>query len=1289
MKPQTRIVTLAALAAAMAPLAAASAQFMPATRVVPSRMMTQEEPPLSMDPGEEPDMSAEPPPEDMGAMAEPAPAAPPGMGAPFTPQETDVLKRMLESLDPSGQDAIRAYYRDLGIDLDQALGLAAAKSQQAQRGQMIAGAMRGIDFMRKPEAVLAARAKLGFGQVPHPNAESAQPQDVGKWLHLQVMAGEWPAVREFLAKLPPATAEPVYAAILQSLNRGDQGLLPEEVLALADASPADLKPWQEAALSKILRQAAARNGTGTLMEALRAGEGRFGSRDAESRRRTVDLLAAAGLLAESAEFLPTVEEARATGDAALLVVHARRELMLARREGDGEASDARRSQAFRLLAEATLMERASIEARREALGLAIAELGSVPRAQATEWLAMVFANPALGPAALEKLALTASAIGNMQLEVEERAQAVLRLKESIDVLLARDDVDLQSLRIPLRMVTSALVGEMEQAVAEKGAQQFVARESQLLQRAIPGERWLGALEPSLAVRARKACIAMAVASDEPERALGLLDRAVAAFPSEARAFADAFLATWTKRLRPDTGMDERMQAFFAFYRDAMPMAPLTRGRQRRNLEQLDALLATLRTAGVEPRELPSVVGAFEACHARTEAYDREAIERTFGPIPSMPPMTAVRLASTMAQALGGDWRSRDAQAAAGTKRSDSEIAEIVDRGYGVAIDLLASATARERDSWQLAAMQAALTFDRLQFRQQAKKVDDPARQDEYRKAAFAAFTDAAGRYVDALARGDARDEPDVFLRWFGSAMGAAQLNFIRPDDLPRQGTLQDDQVDLLRKAMLRLDPEAYERHVAAFAAAVQEAVAQSAPEVKQRLVHHALRVIGDHPAGASLRAMDELYRDLVKDEIKLRLAVDGDDRVGAGRPFGALLSLRFTNSVDRETGGFSKYLMNGVFARVGNQFRQVNHRDELQKSIERALADRFDIEAIGFFDPFMPPRGAVEGGEPGWMEKPLAYLVLSRKDAAVASLPAVGVAMQFTDQAGPVTLEIASNSAPLALGDAAAPRPCSGLEVEQLVDVREASGGGAGGVTLEVRMRGTGVVPELRDALTGIDAPLAGYGLAPDGVVADPPVVVTAGDTASMRMMMMTGQPGTPKDGYPEPDADGMYRLPIERTWRVTYLPTGAPVGGSFVLPRLAQGLDAKLASKSYDELDVVTVAGSSVPVKRGTAVRWVVGGAAAAAVLAGLWLALRRRRAAPAPVAATAWAPGRLTALGVVTSLRRLEQERAAALGDAQVAGLRDEIRTLELTWFGPGAAEASDEELREVVSRWARVTR
>ena len=71
------------------------------------------------------------------------------------------------------------------------------------------------------------------------------------------------------------------------------------------------------------------------------------------------------------------------------------------------------------------------------------------------------------------------------------------------------------------------------------------------------------------------------------------------------------------------------------------------------------------------------------------------------------------------------------------------------------------------------------------------------------------------------------------------------------------------------------------------------------------------------------------------------------------RPFknssGHSCPLRFTNSVDRETGGFSKYLMNGVFARVGNQFRQMNHRDELEKSIRDALGTQFEVDAIGFF----------------------------------------------------------------------------------------------------------------------------------------------------------------------------------------------------------------------------------------------------------------------------------------------------------------------------------------------------
>jgi hypothetical protein len=201
-------------------------------------------------------------------------------------------------------------------------------------------------------------------------------------------------------------------------------------------------------------------------------------------------------------------------------------------------------------------------------------------------------------------------------------------------------------------------------------------------------------------------------------------------------------------------------------------------------------------------------------------------------------------------------------------------------------------------------------------------------------------------------------------------MGTAELNFLNADEMPVEGSPQDDQIGRIKKAIAALPADAAFRHISDFSRAIGNAVGRSDPEVKPRLVKHALRIIGDHPAGASLRSLDELYRDLVKDEIKLRLTLDGEDRVGVGKPFAMMISLRFTNSVDRETGGFAKYLQNNIYARVGRQYREVNYRDEFQKGIETSLNKSFTIEAIGFFDPFMPARGVTENGEDGWLEKP-------------------------------------------------------------------------------------------------------------------------------------------------------------------------------------------------------------------------------------------------------------------------------------------------------------------------------
>lgn len=1285
---------LTALAAAIAIAGSLHAQVVPAVRLTTPMTPASAAPattipatPIGIEPIDAPAES----------IVDMSPAAPKAtlaqeVNALFTAEDIEELKKLLASLDEPGQAEMRAYYADLGVDLDAALGLAAEKNAVMQRGQLIAGAMREMDFTRKPEAVLAARAKLGFGQVAQPNADNAQPQEMARWIHLQVMAGEWTTFANFMHARPLPESEPVYAAILQAMNRGEIGLLPEEVLALAEASPSDFKPWQMQALSRMLQQASSKYSTGAMVAAIRAGSRYFGTTTDDARRRTIDFLAGGGLLAEAYQFLPPLDEARAKSDGALMVVHARYKLDLAAKAGEGPEAEALTLEAFRILADASLLASESTERRREALRLAIAEMNSVPKTTVAPWLAEVFASPALGPAALEQLALSAAQIGNSQASEDQRAIVTLNLKESIDVLLDRvgvqDGLDAAALRVPLRMVTTALVAEMERAIEARGQQQFIGRNAQLLYRAIPSEKWLQSIEPSLATRARKACIAIATIADETDEALALLDAAIKSSPSEAATFADHFLSKWVGRLRPISEYPEEMMMFFSVYRDGMPMAPLTRGRQRRNLDRLDTLVASLRAGGIEPRALPSIVPAFQACHARTEVYERADIERVFGGFDRMPSATAAGLAMTMGGSLNGDWRSRDAMKATGTKRSDSEIAQLVDRGYGVAIELIDSAVRQRPDAWNLAVIHAALTYDRLQFKQSLKTAQDPVQANEYRKAAFEAFADAASRYVGALTRGETRDDPGVYRRWFGAAMGTAELNFLRAEDLPKEGTLQDDQIDLIRKSMQSMAAEAYDRHISSFANEIEGAVQRAAPEVKPRLVRHALRVIADHPAGASLRAMEELYRDLVKDEIKLRLALDGADQVGVERPFGMLLSLRFTNSVDRETGGFAKYLQNGVFGRVGNQFRQMNHRDELQKSINDALGKQFEINAVGFFDAFMPPRGVVEEGSDGWLEKPLAYIVLTRKDPAIDTVPAVVMEMQFTDQTGPVTLALPSNTPLLAAGEAHTARACTGLEVSQLVDVRaigDDSGDDTNAVTLEVRMRGKGVVPDVRDVLVGLDAPLAGYGLAKDdGLVADPPTVLSSGDATNSPMMMMRGGPTAPKEGYPEPDADGMYRLPIERTFKLTYAPTGGAVGSDFALPKLTAGVDAKLESRFYDELDIMPVIGDSVAVHRAfwSPTRIALATLTAAGLVAiGVWVRRRRRVAPFAP--AVSWEPSRITPLGVVTSLRRLERELPAD----RVKGLRDEIVLLELKYFGPSATESTESELRAVIARWSRV--
>ncbi|MFA6044821.1 MAG: hypothetical protein WC718_07545, partial [Phycisphaerales bacterium] len=410
------------------------------------------------------------------------------------------------------------------------------------------------------------------------------------------------------------------------------------------------------------------------------------------------------------------------------------------------------------------------------------------------------------------------------------------LKQAVDILLEQSEINRSVLQVPMRMLTTALVSQMETTVAQKGRQRTVAKELQLLLRAIPGDKWMDALEPSLAARAEKASIQLAACADETDMALQLVDSAVKRTPDEARELGDAFLTTWQQRLSPDSDFDQDTMMYY-WWRDYVAQAPLTRGRQRRNLDRLGQLMDTLRTSGIEPRTLPAIASVFKACHGVTEVYEREEIEHVFGPIDQIPATTCVALASTMAGSLNGDWRNRAVQVQNGVKRTDAEIAQLVDRGYSLAIDLARSALASQPESWRCAVLQAALTYDRLQFRNIQKKKDADATKDaEVKLAAFAAFKDAADRYVKAVTAGNEREDPTIFLRWFGAAMGTSQLNFIASDEMPSEGSKESDQVDLIKTAIAALPAESRSRHLGEFARNIGLAVSRSDPEVKPKLV---------------------------------------------------------------------------------------------------------------------------------------------------------------------------------------------------------------------------------------------------------------------------------------------------------------------------------------------------------------------------------------------------------------------------------------------------------------------
>ena len=1226
---------------------------------------------------------------------------------------------VLRTLPMDERQAMVAYYKDLGIEVSASLDAASGAAAGGPTRQLMRY-IRTVSFIRRPEAVLDARGKIGLVTESLP-AEDATDQEIIQWFHRHAMAAEWDAVKAVLVLRAGREAESLYASMIQGTNHIQSELIPEDVLGLSEAAPTELSDWQVDALAGLLKKAATKTSTQPLIEQFRKGTTWFGSKNDEQRDRTVRLLLAADLPIDAYEFMPSLEIARSEENASVMKGHA--EYQLARsNESSGVEADQLVEKAWQLFGEVALMVDADAELRSDSLGRAVDLLPRVPPGPGLSWLRTLFEHPSLAPVGLQAVALKALKLEDEKLPEETRAQAILTMKEAVDTLLEREGVEGDQLKIPLRMLTIGLLSRAEKAIKEQGAKNGVSEVAVLLLRSMPDQKWREQIEPSLVGRAFKAFIGVALIADETDLALELLRQGIDRQSAMSTELATDFLNLWVLRMRarmaqPSANTNSYM---YSFSRRQRPSAPVTRGWQNRNLSRLSQLMDLLNEIGVDGREFPGVVDALQGCYGSTQAFERSAIEKILGPVREIRAPVAARLAATMRQGLSGDWRSREAQKDAGFERSDSEVRKIVEEGYDLATSLAEAAVANsqnEQEAWQHATLKAALTFDRMQFR--GEREQDAAAYDAARQVVFRAFRDAAALYRGALAEGRVRPNMQIYDVWFSLALGASDLGALTLEDLMTEGLENADQIDRIRSDILEMEEDQARYHLGEFARGVVGKLSGANPEVKPRLLQAASRVVGDHPAGAPIRRTLDLYDELVQQEIHLRLAIDGSDRVGT-KPFGAILTLQHTASIDQSAGGFARYLMDSYTEFNAGQWTTINYQERLRKSIESSFDGKVELLGIGFFQPMNPAVSIRIDGKTGWQEKPMAYLVLRAIDASVDRLPEIQMDMHFNDSSGPIVLPVVSNTVLVDAAAEPAVRPLSDLVIEQSLDPRPMLlGKGDREVTLEVVARATGVLPDLTDLVAALEDSLPGYQLDESQIASEPVDVSQAHrETEEEQSDTTTNN----RFGYYEkslpnldPDADGRFRLGTMRKWNLRYVPEEglalskpkqfkypqvnpaafSAIQAPEVTSEAGESVILREERFSYEDYDLLPVETAIIQFTQesyGGLGFYVFGGIVVLAAIAIFIRTKKKVTEADNGLAASLDLPESLTPTAAALYLTRFQNQPDGYWSDEEITELRRDIDRLQRNHFAVtsngslSSGENSSVELLPLVNRWAQ---
>lgn len=569
----------------------------------------------------------------------------------------------------------------------------------------------------------------------------------------------------------------------------------------------------------------------------------------------------------------------------------------------------------------------------------------------------------------------------------------------------------------------------------------------------PSDNWLKHIDKPLQPKFAMIFPQLFLKVGEDDKAFPYIEQLAKTHKEKATELADEFLRVWTTNHDPNANRNRTNYYMFSYgFSNRASGIPLTRSKQERNLTELKEWMARLKAVPIDDVDEELVAKAFMNCHSAAEVYRLEQLENVFGSIDNIKPDTLSELMQQMRANLVSVWRDPALQKASGTNRKKKDIEVEVMEGYKVATAVVEKAITQHPDEWSLQLAKASIEHDQNNY---MFDIERSAKFSERRQTAFDEFKKAAETYAAGVADlNEDEQSTKVYDTWFYASMGACDLNQLTAE---RQPDVR--QAKLIREAIESLPGEAAEKHMGMFANALFTRLSGVKPEIKYNFLKNGFNIVGDHDRAEEARKVYDYYSDLVT-EIKLETVVDGTDRVGHGEPFGVFVNILHTKEIERESGGFSKYLQNqnNMYYSYNYGRPNENYRDKFEEIATDALSENFELMSITFQADDVHSRATEEYG---WRITPYAYILLKPRGPEIDKIPALRLDLDFMDTTGYAVLPVSSAPVPVdATDESGDVRPHSNLNITQTLDERQADDGK---LVLEVKASAIGLVPALKD----------------------------------------------------------------------------------------------------------------------------------------------------------------------------------------------------------------------------------